>query len=265
MFRHILKEKKIVVDCFTQDPIAYDYAKIKYGHEAIPQWWKDMPTGVSSSSEDPLVSIKACRGLRRYYDRGFVIPLWGDLHIDIMHKGAEFLFKWECSNPNFSTHGSHNAVGFEGYSKSDGFNIKFTSPWFFKSKSAVEFMMSQPTWSDRELSDNMALLPGVLDFKYQYVTNLNFFLRTGTSKKRITLEAGTPLAILHPLTEDKVIIKNHLVDKREHDRMVQDCKFFSLGNVKQHFSLYNRRKKLFNSIDEIKVNKLESSCPFKPK
>jgi hypothetical protein len=265
MFKHIFKRKEIVLDCFTDDTVVFDYAKIEHGHKAIPEWWKSMPLSVTKKDGSIGPTIKACRALRRHYERSFVLPLWGDLTLELSGSDKPHLYKWSYASTNFSTGNSHNDVGFEGYTQGDGFNIKFDSPWLFKSKSGIEYVTSQPTWSNRDLTDNLVLLPGVLDFKYQFSTNINFFCRKGKEGTVLKIPAKTPLMMFHALTEDIVVIKNHLVDKLEFDRIHQDTRFFSNDHRKDFYGLYNRRKQLIDSSEEVKIKPLESSCPFKPK
>jgi hypothetical protein len=266
MFKHILKKKEIILDCFTNDTIAYDYAKIQYGYQTMPQWWKEMPQSVEGRGGEDLPTIKACRAFRKHYERAIVMPLWGDLQLKLTSDtDGPHLYEWSCANENFNTDSSHNDFGFEGYTQSDGFNIKFSSPWLFKSKSKIEYVVTQPTWSNRELTDNLVLLPGVVDFKYQFNTNINFFCRKPEESIKIDIPAQTPMVMYYPLTEDKVIIKNHLVDNSEFNRIHQDFRFFTNKNKKDFFGLYNRRKQLIDSSEEVKIKPLESSCPFKPK
>ena len=61
----------------------------------------------------------------------------------------------------------------------------------------------------------------------------------------------TPLVILHPMTEEKVVIKNHLVDEKEYQRVTGIDKLHFTGNL----NLYNRRKKLIKKVDEL-------NCPY---
>jgi hypothetical protein len=266
MFKHILKKKEIVLDCFTKDTVAYDYAKIQYGYQTMPQWWKDMPNGMINRDGKEIPTIKACRALRKHYERAIVMPLWGDLNLKLTsEKETNHLYEWSCANKNFNTNESHNDVGFEGYTQGDGFNIKFSSPWLFKSKSNIEYVVTQPTWSNRELTDNLVLLPGVVDFKYQFNTNVNFFCRKQSKTVSLNIPAQTPITMYYPLTEDKVIIRNHLVNDSEFNRIHQDFGFFSNTERKDFFGLYNRRKQLIDSSEEVKIKPLESSCPFKPK
>jgi hypothetical protein len=43
MFTFFHRRKKIVVDCFTTDAFAYDYAPITRGSKAFPDWWTKLP------------------------------------------------------------------------------------------------------------------------------------------------------------------------------------------------------------------------------
>jgi hypothetical protein len=270
MFKHILRKKKIILDCFTTESQVFDYCKIKSGKQQLPDWWKNTPkdsppTSGQDGQDWNVPSIRACKGIKDYYDTSIMFPLWTDFSLELLHDGSENLYRWNSVDPKFDTNGSHHKVGTENFCKSDGFTLKFTSPWLFKCNSDVNFLMSQPTWHDRALTDNLVVLPGVLNFKYQHGTNINFFLRNYTHSRTINIPAFTPLAMFHPLTEDKVVVQNHLIDESEEKRLYGDLSIFKLNKTNSFYKLYNRRKKLYDDSDEIKIKTLHSSCPFKSK
>jgi hypothetical protein len=94
------------------------------------------------------------------------------------------------------------------------------------------------------ITNDFNLLDGVLDFKYQNGTNINFFLNN-TIRNQVLLEAGTPMLHMIPLTEKKLEIKLHLIEEIEYTKM------FALNNATPKFSGNYAEKK-----------KLNATCPF---
>lgn len=259
MFKHILKRKEVVLDCFTADTVAYDYAKIRKANEAIPEWWKETPKGVKVTWQDfDAPTIKACRAFKRYYETGIVIPAWGDIAVNLLKKGSENYYQYYCSNPNFSTDLSHHKTGVEKFVGDSGCTLKFSSPWLIKSNSKTEFLMNQPIWSNHKLSTTFTLLPGVVDFKYQHGTNINYLFELPVEKdKEIFIEALTPLAMFTPMTDEKIVVKNHLLEDKEFNRLFGETRLFNTNTTNKIYGLYNRRKRLYDYLEKTK------SCPFK--
>ena len=61
----------IILDYYTYNPYAYNFAKINHGHHYIPEWWKSTPKVVKGHP-----TIKNCPAFIEYYKKGIVIPMW---------------------------------------------------------------------------------------------------------------------------------------------------------------------------------------------
>jgi hypothetical protein len=109
----------------------------------------------------------------------------------------------------------------------------------------------------RDLLCDLTILPATVNYKFQHATEINFFIVNQLQSKKINISPLTPLAILHPLTERKIKIKNHLVSKEEWLRIFGVDRFLFRRNSDDAVKFYNRKKKLQTSIEE------KSSCPFK--
>ena len=62
--------------------------------------------------------------------------------------------------------------------------------------------------------------------------------------EQCTIPPLTPLVIMHPLTDKKVIIKNHLVSESEYDRMFGLGKLLLKRNGKEWSKFYTSKQKL---------------------
>ena len=86
------KRKEIVLDCFTYDRGVYDFASIDYLKNAIPSWWKNLPSYNNQNNFYGHNSMKGCPGFIDNFKNGFYIPLWSDLKIGIDNKNFQCIF-----------------------------------------------------------------------------------------------------------------------------------------------------------------------------
>ena len=242
---------EIVLDCYTYLPYAYEYAQIDYAINYPPAWWKKMP---SHSVDTKKATVKSCVGVLDYFKKGIVIPSWFEMEIDVADKSNNVWYTWVASNPDVATGNSHSPDQFAEFAGVDGKNIKITSPWKFTTKEEIYFSWTEPSWHLRDILSYVTVLPGVTNFKFQNFTEINLFVTNKNSPEKFTIPALTPLAMLHPLTEKRIIIKNHLITKEEWVNMLG---LHSLVLKRTPSDLtYKKRKNLV-------TEKGEGACPFK--
>lgn len=255
------KKPEVVLDCFTTSDRVYEIAKINHASKYFPDWWKKTPKW---DDDVRLPTIKHCVGFNDFFKSGIVIPSWFEMNIIVLPKNDASYIKWSCSNDMVQTDNCHPIQQFHKFSFSKtniGNNFKINSPWKFRTKNLIHFTWTQPTWNQRDMISCMNILPGVMNFKYQFSTEINFLVTNDDKEKHITIYPLTPLVIMHPMTEKKVIIKTHLIDDRE------DKKIFSYSLDYTHYnhnekgsyfpSNYKKRKKLIDQLDSM------NECPFK--
>ena len=243
-------KKDIVLDCYTSNPFAYNFAKINYGYHYIPKWWKETH---KRTLDDKWPTVKQCPGLINHYKRSIIIPLWTDLKFILYAKGEEESFEWITSHTEFTCE-NHSQDQFEGFARQDGQNLKIVSPWYVRCRESVQFVTSQPSWSQRDTIFNLHLLPGVLDFKTQSSTNMNYFFERKDNRVEINIEPLTPMMMLHPMTDRNVIIKHHYVpDDWIFKMMATDFGMFN--DKKNRSNIYKKKKNLIDKA--YKLNKEE--------
>jgi len=259
MFDIFVKKTDVVLDCFTYSHNAYEYAKIDYGNKYFPEWWKETPKVLPEA-----VTIKNCTAFMDFHTKGIVIPSWCELKIHIYeYKNDEgFSFKWNSSDGDFDTKSSHSNIQWDNFSLDNGFNMKFTSPWRMKTKEEIYFSWTQPTWHLRECMQNFSIIPGVMNFKYQHSSNINYIVIQDNEAKDISIPVRTPLVMMHPMTEKNVIIKNHLIDRKEFDEGFDFSlkKLFLEMSPNDMLGFSRKKKKLIDEMDEINNDK--KKCPF---
>jgi hypothetical protein len=98
--------------------------------------------------------------------------------------------------------------------------------------------------------------PATINFKYQHVTNINLFVVNKEQAQQCRIKPLMPLAILHPLTDKKITIKNHLVSKEEWERHLGISKLILKRHPREWISLYKTKKDLHTKIENL------NKCPY---
>jgi len=272
MFFNRKKDNPIILDCYTHSHFAYTHAKINYARHYVPDWWKktkqmsDEPTpeGVPAKT-----TIKVCAAIKEHYIKGIVIPLWGEFELDIYaHATSSAMesantYEWRSSNPDFCTDSSHSRAQFAGFAGETGTNIKITSPWAIKCRELIHFTYSQPVWSQPDIIDDLTLLPGVVNFKNQFTTELNYFFRSRDVKRTLTIEPLTPMVIMHPMSERPIKLRHHYIEDENKWRtrilqrgmgMVLDTGVRTSKNLQKY---YKKRNKFLEKRDKIEEDEDE--------
>ena len=204
----LFKRKEVIVDCFTYSDDAYKYAQINKASNYIPKWFYQK----HQLEIDGMVanSVKNCPALTSYFNKGFIMPMWCDVSIVSTLKDFKVVF----ANPgyNFEQHPTNQWENFKDASKE--FHIKLLSPWVLKSKDDTEFLLTKPQWRK---SNDLDVLTGVVNYKHQHGTHVNMFLPI--ANKTYDIKYNEPLIHIIPLTEKNVVLKHHLIDKKEWDKI----------------------------------------------
>lgn len=239
----LMRKKEVVLDCFTYLHEAYEYCKIDHAIKYIPQWWKDTPKEIENADGSKTDTIKNCHGLIEFYKRGIIIPSWFELQFFMREKNQEQVwYKWKSSNEQLEIT-NHYPQEFHGFSKDDGINLKINSAWAVKSKDDVQFTFTSPAWNSSDYMKHFYIMPGVVNFKYHHITNINIFYVQDDKEREILIRPLQPLVILHPMTEKKIKLKHHLIDKSEWNNITSYKKLFFKQNLNE-------------------IKKLKNGCPF---
>tara|TARA_B100001996_G_C18625359_1_gene579537 strand:+ start:612 stop:1382 length:771 start_codon:yes stop_codon:yes gene_type:complete len=244
-------KKDIILDCYTSNPFAYNYAKINYGYHYIPDWWKKTPPKRTNDNKD-YHTIRKCPGIIEYYKKGIVLPLWAELRLLLLDKNEEESYRYISSHSQLIAT-SHDQKQFEGFAKDNGYSLKLESPWHIRCKEPIEFTMSQPIWSQRDTLFSLSLLPGIVEFKTQTSTNLNYFFEKRDNRVEINLEPLTPLAIFHPHTDRKIILKYHYVENKDtfNEMFTSDFGMFLNRDGTRFERQLQRKKDFIDKVDRI--------------
>ena len=210
------KPKKIVVDAFTWNVGAYEYAPVKHMKKCIPSEFKKHPNTYISDMGNNFYTehstMKGCVGLINLFTTGIALPLWSDMSIDINDKGG---YRWTSASDKCGVESHSREQMWKGF-YSDWTHIKLISPWALKEKTGVKFMWSHTDYHNCDSKQNIKILQGILDFKYNNATHPQLMIKNDTQWHA---KAGDILAHIVPLSEKDVVIKTHLVSKEEYERI----------------------------------------------
>ena len=211
------KPSNITLDAFTfSETIGLNFP-IAPASKFYPKEWRDYPKDIVVKSNDRpesnltenLPTIKYCNGITDLFAAGFILPSWATVSIECL---GERNFNFSTQNMfSCDSHG-RNQFGdmYNGYA-----NIKFMSPWLLHEKTGVKFVWSQPSYHRYDIRDNFAVPNAVVDYKYQFATNINCFQKYNSI---INIVAGDPLVHMIPMTDKRVKLKVHILSKNEYDK-----------------------------------------------
>ncbi len=238
MFTFFHRRKKIVVDCFTSNGFAFEYAPIVRGPKAFPNWWTKLPFSDPEDIDFSLEkkNMRKCYGFLELYKRSIIIPSWTDIRFNVSpEKGYTWL---KSAGPDPIEHGkSQYEGGFNDY-----YHSKLTSPWMFKEKSGIHFLFTASTWNLENY--DFLIPPGILEFNVNCATNVNILMPKKKVDYIFYIPTNKPLIHLIPISDSKIEIRNHLIDSDEMSR-----KFPAPATLRGIFPLLDMKRK-------------EKKCPF---
>ena len=252
MFSIFNKKKKVVVDCFTDDRIAYELVPITKASYNFPEWWKNLPDVSKIKDIDdatkriginaPPNNMKRCWGFTELYKRGVMIRNWCDLMIEADSNHDSFKYVYSIGKSPAPHPSSQYNNGFK-----NSFHIKLESPWLFKEKEGIPFLMIGAFWNNDDRDFDVC--PGIMQFNLSSSTNINLFFSKKDKKYNFTIELGRPLAQLIPLRDDLDIeYKCHIINSEEYNKLniIHKASFNGIYSVNKF----------------LKKEKSKGKCPF---
>jgi len=201
------KKKKIKLQCYTTMQSLVDLFPPQAGKGSLPNWYFDL------RKEPDWITVRHCNGFQDLYKNSFLIKSWSDIDIEVRPDGSiayDFACKEEIKLPLERHHIDSQASGaWPGYC-----NIKLMSPWYFKTDRMVKWLMIPPIWDQKDPLE-WTVAPGILEFKYQHVSNINCLLKLKSEPYMIHIKAGQALAQFVPLFEEDWDMDISLFDDRD--------------------------------------------------
>jgi len=203
--------KPITVNCYTWDKHVYKYASIQTSKNFYPIWYKKL---IKEKNKEDIFStdISQCVGFKKLYQNGFVIPLWSELFLsigEINNPSIDWQFADKKSNIEFHP---LSQMG-DWLNENDIQHCKLQSPWKIECNEDIDFFWSEMSWNTS--INTMKVLPAIVDYKHQNASEINLLIQRTKERQNIKLDFNTPMAHIVPLSERKLIIKNHLINLDE--------------------------------------------------
>lgn len=234
------KKSKIVLDCFTSLSYVYEACPIQKSIYSMPNWWKKLGATYKHDFYD-FSTMKTCAGLVDLFKNSVTIKLWSDLKLKI--EGDFIKWQFSDSTTNMGQHPPEQRGDF--MSKNKYVHFKIESPWCFRTKEDISWLWMQSLYNFEDPED-IVVLPGCINFSQVNDTHINFM--TPLYDREMLLEFNQPMVQILPLSEKRVEIKNHLVDKNEIEKI--------RGNYRSVSFSYGFRKFLSSKENS------KGKCPF---
>ena len=255
------KKKKVILDCFTCDATAHEYFKPASALKYQPAWYKELPGTITINNKEKnydIDTVKHCIALRGLFKNSFILPSWSTYRFEISDS-VDAKMQWFCSTKvNMLNHEVQQMDGF--LNEETWSTFKLESPWFFKSSRFINYTWHDIVWHKKRLN-GLSILPAVLDFSVNNHTNINMVFSFDNTPKIIIIEAGDPLVMITPNTEEDVEIKTHLVSGQEIQKIDLSRVYSPVTlNNKPASYIYFKKKKILENIEE--NNNTTNKCPF---
>jgi hypothetical protein len=244
-----LFQKPIVLHCYTDRADVFNYMPIEKASKFTPDWWKALPS-TFVNLQNPLrefSTMKHCAGFTDLFTKGFILPLWSDVAIQIGKLQEQKIdnYTYQFADGQ-STIGHHSDTQYGSvYPLTHYQHIKIGSPWKFMCNSDVEFLALQPTWNF-ETPEKIFIPPAIVNFKHQSTTAVNMFFKRNIDDTVHNFQFGQPLLHFIPLTEKKIKLQTHLVSSEVFKNLRE------MNTPVTFTQPYKARKKIIQ----------ESGCPF---
>jgi len=192
------KKKKKVIKLEMYAPVGQliDMLPPVLMKDDIPAWYDNIP------ADAPGKTVKHCPGFKDLYSKGISIPLWADYNVETgVNKITNITWPKKSGLLNA---GGHNLQQQAPSAWPDYVNIKFESPWRVWCDEPIPFIFLQPVWNQKD-PQQFTTVPGVTEFRYQHQINIITLWKTNGIPRQDMLKAGTTIAQLIPLTDDRPI------------------------------------------------------------
>jgi hypothetical protein len=210
----LIKKRKVVLDLFTCQPRAFEFAKPKVATQFFPEWWKELKAHIPDNEVELKPTMKRCMGFVDHYKHGIILPMWTDFRVEIGEIGTEY--HYGLTSDGYTPIIQHSVKQRGTFAPADKYcSLKFESPWAARCKEDVYFKWEQPTWNMNNLTAYV-VLPATVEFVYANAINVHVMFPRSTTRDIRQISFGTPLVHLTPLTEREIDLRYHMVTPTEY-------------------------------------------------
>ena len=248
----MFKKKEVITLKFkTFDPFVLKNLSPTSNKLKHPQWWKDTPPfsgdGNNSANFESIKAptIRRCPAINDYFSTGVTVPNWTDIEFFI--DGPKKHMEWRYAN-NYETMElvqPHDSSQFPELSNKY-LHAKIISPWIAECDSDINWMLTKPSYFSEYDDQDVLFCDGVVQFKNNFVTNVNLFFPIKDHTYTVKFTAGEPFQKYIPLTEKQVNIEAEYctLEYYEYAALKGRKISYHLGTLYNIFKRNNRKEKL---------------------
>lgn len=245
-----IKPSEVHVDCFTHLPMVYEHFRIDRASKFFPEEIKLLPNHVEiKANHDPnsvlmekIATLRKCNGVIDLFALGMILPCWSNITLEVTKEGQVHHIDRPGKTDDFVSVHQHERMQYGSGIYSNQVNIKLIAPWYIEEKTGVKFTWNMCDWHRTDITNKIKIVSGVLDFKHQHQANTFLFMEKDSI---VEYKAGDPLVHLIPITEKKLKLHHHLIERDEYIDRVRKTMIETQ---------YTNHRKL--------KNQSESKCPF---
>lgn len=203
----------------------------------LPDFFKRLPK--NNLRDEGVNNIRVCTGLTDLFQNSITIPAWQDMTIRISADGHT-----DVNAPQERWSATQHPLPLQAPGVWEGYvNVKLSSPWLIECNKDVRFTMIQPTWNQKNPNE-MVVVPGVLEFKYQNQSNINLIFPIPKSSSKIyEIKAGDIVAMLVPQFTEDYDLECKYINQLEADRLLTSRWQFTHGPAYARLRAFLRNKK----------------------
>lgn len=192
MFSFLKNKPKVTF--FTQIEGLKESAPIQPAISHIPSWFRKIPPSTDIFSS----TIKQCPGFVDFMKRGYVVPLWCDLYINVKKTNEGIHYQWKTPDKDFLFEAHTNDQFLEHIPNDDKYLmvLKADCPWKVITDAGYSLYQLPMTYEYNEYFD---VLPGIIHSDVYHTINQQICLK---KEGEFVIKKGTPLAMYVPFKRE---------------------------------------------------------------
>lgn len=208
------KDKPVILDAFTTDPLEAHIHPITKALGHRPPWLKELRRLDNIS---PSRSMSSCPAPVNIYRQGFIVPFPFDISINLedgeCSSGHTERMRLEGVAGERKTFDQASSRAHFGWAGNKFHNVKIQFCWRMRSSEPIQYALIEPPYHN-EYSDLIFSPTGITDFSYNRAINCHLMLDRSKSEF-LSIPAGYPAWYVLPITERPVELRVHFVTQSE--------------------------------------------------
>lgn len=167
-----------------------------------------------------VATAKVCPAINYYINNGIKFSAWCNIRVRINPDGTtEHLRGTEDFGPG-PLLGQHSPDQYKYIYQQNKTAFKLNNPWILKCNQDLKFLFTESHYSTNILRENnLIIAPGLIDYKYQFATNIHMIADVKKEPYEIIIPYGTPLVTIFPLTEKPIDFSCELVTQEKYNQI----------------------------------------------